>query len=160
MFNRPYFVAGVLFALFANAASVANSASRLSMGLEAPSPVLGHTIRYWAYLPEDPLPRAQRYPVVYLLHGLHGNETRWFRSGLIAPLLDAAIAAGKIPPLIVVTPDGGDSGMSTTLTPVASATWRPPSLQILLLQSTPLFRRSPAERPGSLAAFQWVAQAP
>jgi enterochelin esterase family protein len=109
MFDRSYFAAGFLFALFANAASVANSASRLSISLEAPSPVLGHTIRYWAYLPEDPLPPAQRYPVVYLLHGLHGNETRWFKSGLIAPLLDAAIAAGKIPPLIVVTPDGGDS---------------------------------------------------
>lgn len=65
--------------------------------------------RYWAYLPEDPLPSAQRYPVVYLLHGLHGNETRWFKSGRIAPLLDAAIAAGKVPPLIVVRPDGGDS---------------------------------------------------
>ena len=95
MFNLPYFVAGVLFAFFANTASIANSASRVSRGLEAPSPVLGHAIRYWAYLPEDPLPRAQRYPVVYLLHGLHGNETRWFKTGLIAPLLDSRSLPGK-----------------------------------------------------------------
>ena len=109
MFNLAYFLAGVLFGLFACGASIADSASQVERGLEASSPVLGHTIRYAAYLPEDPLPRDQRYPVVYLLHGLHGNETTWFDTGLIAPLLDSAIAAEKIPPLIVVTPDGGDS---------------------------------------------------
>src|SRR5262245_6850328 len=93
-----------MLAFIAGATNVACGASRLVTGLEAPSPVLGHTIRYSAYLPADPLPGGERYPVVYLLHGYQGDETAWFNDGQIAPLLDAAIAAGEIPPLIVVTP--------------------------------------------------------
>jgi len=98
-----------MLAFFAGATNLAYGGSQLVTGLEAPSPVLGHTIRYSAYLPAVPLPGGERYPVVYLLHGYQGDENAWFNDGQIAPLLDAAIAAGEIPPLIVVAPAAGNS---------------------------------------------------
>jgi enterochelin esterase family protein len=103
---RPFVL---VLAFLASATNPTFGASQLVTGLEAPSPVLGHSIRYSVYLPANPMPPGERYAVVYLLHGYQGNEVEWFNSGQIAPVLDAAIAAGEIPPLIVVTPAGGNS---------------------------------------------------
>jgi enterochelin esterase-like enzyme len=48
----------------------------------------------------------QRYPVLYLLHGIGGNQHEW--SGYVrAPaVLDKLIAGGKALPMIVVMPNG------------------------------------------------------
>jgi endo-1,4-beta-xylanase len=45
-----------------------------------------------------------RFPTVYCLHGLSGNPIS--RSRQVVPSLDAAIAAGKLQPMIYVFPDG------------------------------------------------------
>src|SRR5262245_32651025 len=63
-----------MLALLAAATDPAHGAGRVVTGLEGASPVLGHPIRYSAYLPADPMPDGERYPVVYLLHGYRGNE--------------------------------------------------------------------------------------
>ena len=42
--------------------------------------------------------------VVYLLHGYSGKSDDWFTWGNLGPILDRAIAEGRIPPMIVVTP--------------------------------------------------------
>ncbi|KQW49779.1 MULTISPECIES: esterase family protein [unclassified Roseateles] len=48
----------------------------------------------------------KRYPVLYLLHGIGGNEHEW-RGYVRAPqVLDNLIADGKALPMIVVTPNG------------------------------------------------------
>lgn len=48
----------------------------------------------------------QRYPVLYLLHGIGGNEHEW-RGYVRAPtVLDNLIADGKALPMIVVMPNG------------------------------------------------------
>src|SRR3954471_17430372 len=47
-----------------------------------------------------------KYPVVYLLHGIGGEETEWIRFAHPAELFDNLIADGKMVPLIAVFPNG------------------------------------------------------
>lgn len=47
-----------------------------------------------------------RYPVLYLLHGIGGNETHWTQFGAADAILDNLIAAGDAVPMIVVMPHG------------------------------------------------------
>lgn len=69
------------------------------------SAALGVDKRYLAYLPAgyDASP-DRRYPVVYLLHGLGGDETNWTEHGRLAEAADALRLQA-----IVVMPDG-DAG--------------------------------------------------
>ena len=49
----------------------------------------------------------KNYPVLYLLHGIGGNENReWTRQGVANVILDNLIAEKKIAPAIVVFPNG------------------------------------------------------
>ena len=48
----------------------------------------------------------QKYPVLYLLHGIGGDETEWQRFAQPEVLLDNLIADGKAVPMIVVMPNG------------------------------------------------------
>lgn len=51
----------------------------------------------------------RRYPVVYLIHGAYGKNSDWKRFGEAQIILDKAIAAKKIPPVIALMPDGQDA---------------------------------------------------
>ncbi len=48
----------------------------------------------------------KKYPVLYLLHGIGGDETEWQRFAQPETLLDNLIANGKAVPMIVVMPNG------------------------------------------------------
>lgn len=48
----------------------------------------------------------QKYPVLYLLHGIGGDETEWQRFATPDMLFDNLIADGKAVPMIVVMPNG------------------------------------------------------
>lgn len=48
----------------------------------------------------------KKYPVLYLLHGIGGDETEWVRFSNPNVLLDNLIADGKAVPMIVVMPNG------------------------------------------------------
>jgi enterochelin esterase-like enzyme len=48
----------------------------------------------------------RKYPVLYLLHGIGGDETEWQRTCKPEIVLDNLIAAGKAVPMIVVMPNG------------------------------------------------------
>lgn len=48
----------------------------------------------------------QKYPVLYLLHGIGGDETEWQRFCTPGVILDNLIADGKAVPMIVVMPNG------------------------------------------------------
>jgi len=50
--------------------------------------------------------KDQKYPVLYLLHGIGGDETEWQRFATPNVLLDNLIAEGKATPMIVVMPNG------------------------------------------------------
>ena len=48
----------------------------------------------------------RKYPVLYLLHGIGGDETEWQRFCTPGVILDNLIADGKAVPMIVVMPNG------------------------------------------------------
>lgn len=48
----------------------------------------------------------KKYPVLYLLHGIGGDETEWLKLAAPNAILDKLIAAGKAAPMIVVMPNG------------------------------------------------------
>ena len=51
--------------------------------------------------------KDKQYPVLYLLHGIGGNENReWTRNGAANVILDNLIADKKVQPMIVVLPNG------------------------------------------------------
>ena len=57
------------------------------------------------YLPPN-YSADNKYPVLYLLHGIGGNETHWPGPGSAGVILDNLIADGKAVPMIVVMPNG------------------------------------------------------
>jgi len=58
------------------------------------------------YLPPG-YSKKTKYPVLYLLHGIGGDEYEWLRDGgHPAIILDNLIAEGKTKPMIVVMPNG------------------------------------------------------
>jgi enterochelin esterase-like enzyme len=57
----------------------------------------------------------EQYPVLYLLHGIGGNETHWPGPGSAGAILDNLIADGKAVPMIVVMPNGRASNEPSTL---------------------------------------------
>jgi S-formylglutathione hydrolase FrmB len=75
------------------------------------SRILKHPVRYCVYLPasydagaaKDP---PQRYPVLYFLHGLGGNEQELFENGGWTQL-DELRARRKIGEFLIVAPDAG-----------------------------------------------------
>lgn len=50
--------------------------------------------------------KKTKYPVLYLLHGIGGDEKEWLNGGKPQIILDNLYAAGKIQPMIVVMPNG------------------------------------------------------
>ena len=48
----------------------------------------------------------RKYPVLYLLHGIGGDETEWQRFAQPEVILDNLLADGKVAPMIVVMPNG------------------------------------------------------
>jgi enterochelin esterase-like enzyme len=57
---------------------------------------------------------SQKYPVLYLLHGIGGNERHWPGPGAAAAILDNLIADKKAVPMIVVMPHGRSSNEPET----------------------------------------------
>lgn len=50
--------------------------------------------------------KDQQYPVLYLLHGIGGDENEWARNGAPDVIMDRLIADKKAVPMIVVLPNG------------------------------------------------------
>jgi enterochelin esterase-like enzyme len=74
---------------------------------EFESRALGRSWSYSVYLPEAYGTSNLDYPVVYLLHGNGGNLHSWAREGGIVETADSLVAAGRIPPAVIVMPDAG-----------------------------------------------------
>lgn len=50
--------------------------------------------------------KGKKYPVLYLLHGIGGDEKEWLKGGSPQIILDNLFAERKIKPMIVVMPNG------------------------------------------------------
>lgn len=73
------------------------------------SPTAGLTRRCTVYTPAGYETSKQKYPVLYLLHGIGGDEQAWTELGRAAQILDYLIAQGKAKPMIVVMTNGNIS---------------------------------------------------
>lgn len=62
-------------------------------------------IQMYIYLPESYYESQERYPVVYMLHGAHGNEMSWIRKGRILQVIDSLRALNQIKECIYVFPN-------------------------------------------------------
>ena len=62
--------------------------------------------RITIYTPPGYEDSKEKYPVLYLLHGMGGDEEAWIALGRTAQILDNLIAHGKAKPMIVVMPNG------------------------------------------------------
>ncbi len=60
----------------------------------------------------------KKYPVLYLLHGIGGNEYEWTRGGSANVILDNLYADKKLVPMIVVFPNGRASKDVTARDPI------------------------------------------
>ncbi len=80
---------------------------RLEM-IEYDSKTVGTRRRMNVYTPPgySPTTSARKYPVLYLLHGIGGDETEWARLAQPDVLLDNLIADGKAAPMLIVMPNG------------------------------------------------------
>ena len=74
-----------------------------------PSNILNKSVSYSVYLPPDYKTSERFYPVVYLLHGYTDDNTGWLQFGEVNFYADKAIAKGKIPPMIIIMPNGDSS---------------------------------------------------
>lgn len=70
------------------------------------SPLLGGSRRMTVYTPAGYEKSSESYPVLYLLHGMGGDEDAWSELGRAIQILDNQIAAGVARPMIVVMPNG------------------------------------------------------
>ena len=68
--------------------------------------VNGISRRMSVYTPAGYEQGKRRYPVLYLLHGMGGDEEAWPATGRVVEIMDNLIAEGKAEPMIVVMPNG------------------------------------------------------
>ena len=69
------------------------------------SKTVGTTRRALIYMPPG-YSKRKKYPVLYLLHGIGGDEKEWLNGGHPEVILDNLFANNKIEPMIVVMPNG------------------------------------------------------
>ena len=94
--------AAVLFVVVATVGA-ATASERELQTVEFQSPAVDRTMKYNILLPDDYAASTERYPVLYLLHGLTQNYTAWGLSN------GAPFYAGLYEDLIIVMPDVGNS---------------------------------------------------
>ena len=69
------------------------------------SKTVGTTRRALIYTPPG-FSKKNKYPVLYLLHGIGGDEKEWLNGGKPQVILDNLYAGSRIEPMIVVMPNG------------------------------------------------------
>ncbi|MBR6493464.1 MAG: hypothetical protein IKT13_05960 [Paludibacteraceae bacterium] len=60
---------------------------------------------YLPYKGERLEERGERFPVLYLHHGMWGNETDWTEKGNLLGIMDSLLQAGRVPEMVVIMPD-------------------------------------------------------
>jgi enterochelin esterase-like enzyme len=73
--------------------------------VEYESKTVGTRRKMQVYTPPGYSPE-KKYPVIYLLHGIGGEETEWERFATPSIILDNLLADGKVTPMIAVMPNG------------------------------------------------------
>ncbi|MEO7213857.1 alpha/beta hydrolase-fold protein [Mucilaginibacter sp.] len=69
------------------------------------SKTVGNSRKALVYTPPG-FSKENKYPVLYLLHGIGGDEKEWLNGGTPQVILDNLYSQGKVVPMIVVLPNG------------------------------------------------------
>ena len=70
------------------------------------SRVLQKEINYSVVLPDHYFTSKQRYPVLYMLHGLGDNASSWLEYGSVGQVSKQLVRKGEILPMILIMPQG------------------------------------------------------
>lgn len=63
---------------------------------------------YTIYLPENyDVDTSRKFPILYLLHGMMGNNTSWFNEERVKDVADQLMASGEACELTIVSPNAG-----------------------------------------------------
>jgi len=73
--------------------------------VEYPSKTVGSTRKMLIYIPPG-YSINNKYPVLYLLHGIGGDHLEWYKNAAPQVILDNLYADKKLVPMIVVLPNG------------------------------------------------------
>ncbi|MEH2320872.1 alpha/beta hydrolase [Nostoc sp.] len=99
--------------LFSSQPNTSDLATSLTYKIETyDSQVMGASRTYGVSLPPGYKQNLkQSYPVIFLLHGGHGYPTDWFiqNKGQALKTVEQLYTTGKLPPSIIITPDGNDN---------------------------------------------------
>jgi enterochelin esterase-like enzyme len=85
--------------------------------IEYDSTTVGAKRKARLYIPPG-YTQDKKYPVLYLLHGIGGDENEWVRGGKADVILDNLIAERKAVPMLVVMPNGRASKDLTPRDPI------------------------------------------
>ncbi len=96
----------ILLYFFATLLSTLALFARESEHLAFFSNILNREIHYSVVLPENYDRSSQRYPVMYMLHGLGDNDVSWTEYGSIAQISSLMTKRKEISPMILIAPEG------------------------------------------------------
>jgi enterochelin esterase-like enzyme len=117
---KQFIALSIVFLVFGNAVNSQNAASPAPLGFDILRPDIPHgnmdTIVYnsktvgndrkaLVYLPPG-FSKDKKYPVLYLLHGIGGDEKEWLIHGQPQVIFDNLYAENNIEPMIMVMPNG------------------------------------------------------
>jgi enterochelin esterase-like enzyme len=117
---RQFIALSVVFLMFGAAVNSQNNASPAPLGFDIVrsdiphgnidtivynSKTVGNERKALVYLPPD-FSKDKKYPVLYLLHGIGGDEKEWLIHGQPQVIFDNLYAENKIEPMIMVLPNG------------------------------------------------------
>lgn len=92
-----------------NDSSAVEIKGKVFQSLSYYSKLAGGNLKYSVYLPGEYDMPGKHFPVIYLLHGLGGDETSWVSDFSVQCIADSLTKAGDILPVIIVMPDGRKS---------------------------------------------------
>jgi S-formylglutathione hydrolase FrmB len=92
------------FALFAQAPQ-----GKVLESVVLKSNILKKDLKLNVYLPPNYATAQNRFPVVYLLHGMMQNYADWVGKGDASRTADSLITKGAMPEMIIVMPDAGNT---------------------------------------------------
>ena len=77
------------------------------------SNILKASVKYNVYLPDGFNGSGKTYPVVYLLHGLHGDYTDWAKRASAKAIADELIGTGEAVEMVIIMPNAGGADPHT-----------------------------------------------
>jgi len=109
MLSRKIFFIIVLVPIFsaqALALDLMDSSESQAKTDSIKSKVLKVTRKYSVFFPKSYFTqREKKYPVLYLLHGLNGNNNNWIKYGRLQNIADSVTNAGDACEMVIIMPD-------------------------------------------------------